>query len=612
MVFWFVIRTLKYNVFYEPVLRRYSWYGYYVPLLSIPSLSVIAALKMRESENQKRRQWTGIFLVITVGVILLVMTNDLHQLVFRFPAEKPWTDDEYFYGPGFVLCVAWIAIGFLIMLGILIAKCRNPGKKKIWLPFVPLGLFFIWCIANIFRIPHLKIIAGDMAAACCLLIAALFESCIQCGLILVNNRYGELFQASRGINAQISDRNLNIRYTTGDGIELDKEEMKEALENPGYEKEGIRLNSIPINGGILIAKCRNPGKKKIWLPFVPLGLFFIWCIANIFRIPHLKIIAGDMAAACCLLIAALFESCIQCGLILVNNRYGELFQASRGINAQISDRNLNIRYTTGDGIELDKEEMKEALENPGYEKEGIRLNSIPINGGYAFWIEDIRQHRAAYESLYELREELRDRNQFLKLEYQKEKERKQAEEKNRLYDLMQKQTAEQFQQIAGYVDQLEQCTDHREYHRLLGKILIVGSYLKRRKNLTLSALEGKELKEEELIQSLRESCSNLVFCEIQGQYYIETGKETLPAQLVLRAYDFFEQIVELLLKQGGSFFYRLTELNGALRISVNLEGDCQTESLQEKYPLLHMEQEEEKEWFLALQLSEKGGNDEIL
>ena len=27
MVFWFVIRTLKYNVFYEPVLRRYSWYS---------------------------------------------------------------------------------------------------------------------------------------------------------------------------------------------------------------------------------------------------------------------------------------------------------------------------------------------------------------------------------------------------------------------------------------------------------------------------------------------------------------------------------------------------------------------------------------------------------
>ena len=80
----------------------------------------------------------------------------------------------------------------------------------------------------------------------------------------------------------------------------------------------------------------------------------------------------------------------------------------------------------------------------------------------------------------------------------------------------------------------------------------------------------------------------------------------------MKAYDFFEQIVELLLEQGGSFFYRLTQMDGVLRISVNLEGDCQTESLQEKYPLLHMEQEEEKEWFLALQLSEKGGSNEIL
>ena len=109
-----------------------------------------------------------------------------------------------------------------------------------------------------------------------------------------------------------------------------------------------------------------------------------------------------------------------------------------------------------------------------------------------------------------------------------------------------------------------------------------------------------------------ESCSNLIFCEIQGQYYIETGKETLPAELVLKAYDFFEQTVELLLEQGGSLFYRLTDMDGVLRISVNLEGVCRTESLKEKYPLLHMEQEEEKEWFLALQLSEKGGNDEIL
>ena len=81
MVFWFVIRTLKYNVFYEPVLRRYSWYGYYVPLLAIPSLSVIAALKMRESENQKRRQWTGIFLVITEEPFCQITQEHLREAI---------------------------------------------------------------------------------------------------------------------------------------------------------------------------------------------------------------------------------------------------------------------------------------------------------------------------------------------------------------------------------------------------------------------------------------------------------------------------------------------------------------------------------------------------
>ena len=487
IVFWMLIRMCKFEIPYEmPTALRYAWYLYYIPMVLLPTVSLYLAFYIRQPENYKLPERRCLLFCPALVLIGIVLTNDLHQLVFTFPEGRLGEAASYEVG----------VYGYGAM--------------------------------------YYAIVAWDLG---CLLAALL----------------------------------------------------------------------------IILLRCRKiKNRKMLWMPFGAYGLSVVYGIAYYLNLPFWKIFSSDMTAALCLLFALIIESCIQCGLILVNNRYGELFQASRGINAQISDRNLNIRYTTGDGIELDKEEMKEALENPGYEKEGIRLNSIPINGGYAFWIEDIRQHRAAYESLYELREELRDRNQLLKLEYQKEKERKQAEEKNRLYDLMQKQTAEQFQQIAGYVDQLEQCTDHREYHRLLGKILIVGSYLKRRKNLTLSALEGKELKEEELIQSLRESCSNLVFCEIQGQYYIETGKETLPAQLVLRAYDFFEQIVELLLKQGGSFFYRLTELNGVLRISVNLEGDCQTESLQEKYPLLHMEQEEEKEWFLALQLSEKGGNDEIL
>lgn len=39
MVFWFLIRTLKYSVFYDIVLMRWCWYLYYVPFILIPGLS---------------------------------------------------------------------------------------------------------------------------------------------------------------------------------------------------------------------------------------------------------------------------------------------------------------------------------------------------------------------------------------------------------------------------------------------------------------------------------------------------------------------------------------------------------------------------------------------
>lgn len=480
MVFWFFVRSLKYYVFYAPAALRYGWYCYYIPMLMIPALSFMTAMTMGESDSEKRgRQIRGL-LVVTGCLVVLVLTNDLHQLVFRFPKGQPWTDLAYSYGPGFVLCMLWVGMGLMGTLVLLLKKCKNPGKKMVWLPFVPMALFFAWCIANMLRLPVLKIIAGDMTAASCLLIAAVFESCIQCGLIPVNSRYGELFEASRGINAKICDNTLSIRYASKDGSSLEKADMEAAIKQP------IMLQP------------------------------------------------------------------------------------------------------------------------------GIRLNSLPVNGGYAFWTEDIRKLVSVYEQLQEVQEELKDRNRLLKLEYKKEKQKKQIEEKNRLYDLMQNQTIEQFQLIAGYMDELEQCREQAQYQKLLGKILLVGTYLKRRKTLTLSALEKEKIGQEELIRSLRESCDCLSLCGLRGNYYVETELEEITAEKMLLAYDFFEQIVELLLEEGGTFFYRLTRIDGKLRLSVDLKGTCTLEKLTEKYPKLRTEQEDTQEWFLAMALSEKGEADENL
>ena len=62
-----------------------------------------------------------------------------------------------------------------------------------------------WNIGNLLRLPLIKTIAGDMTAVCCLLMAAIYQGCILCGLIQTNNRYFELFQTSGGLDAEITD-----------------------------------------------------------------------------------------------------------------------------------------------------------------------------------------------------------------------------------------------------------------------------------------------------------------------------------------------------------------------------------------------------------------------
>lgn len=80
------------------------------------------------------------------------------------------------------------------------------------------------------------------------------------------------------------------------------------------------------------------------LPFVPVALAALYSILYISRIPWLEMLAGDMTVVQCLLLAAGIESCVRCGLILIqsNTGYRALFEAS-GIRAEITDKALRVQ-----------------------------------------------------------------------------------------------------------------------------------------------------------------------------------------------------------------------------------------------------------------------------
>ncbi|MCR4990031.1 MAG: hypothetical protein K6A38_04125 [Lachnospiraceae bacterium] len=77
-------QVIKYSIFTDNVtISRYCWYSYYIPLTLIPYLSLVISLKV--DRPVKRMSpfvlFSGVF---TVVQIILLMTNDLNGLTFRF------------------------------------------------------------------------------------------------------------------------------------------------------------------------------------------------------------------------------------------------------------------------------------------------------------------------------------------------------------------------------------------------------------------------------------------------------------------------------------------------------------------------------------------------
>lgn len=473
MVCWFFLRTVKYHILLDPLGGHICWYLYYIPMILIQTFGLSATLLM-DGEEKKTTKWiTGILLFFSVVLIVCVLTNDLHQQVFRFEGPIPYSDKNYSYGILFMLIQFWIIACLVIMEILLVKKSRIPDRKRFWLPVIP-------------------------------------------GLLLLG-----------------------------------------------------------------------------------------WNIANLLRLPFIKTFAGDMTAICCLFMAAIFQGCILCGLIQTNSRYFELFQATGGLDAEITDNSFRRYYFSGEFPELSKDLRDSIIAKSSVQERGIRINHLPVKGGHLFWSEDISVLLDQYQDIQEQQEELTARNQLLRKTYKKEAERRKLEEQNRLLNIIQSQTSRQYELLSHYMEKLEQTESREEYELILSKIVVVGTYLKRRKNLMLTRYSSREdsLTMADLKQSLAESCENLKLCEIKAAYFVQDKEKQLRADDVLKCYDFFEWLVEQLFDVMNSVFFRVTHIEEKLQISVHIVSQEDIRPYLAEKPGLLIEQEEEQEWFIRCPVS---------
>lgn len=122
-------------------------------------------------------------------------------------------------------------------------------------------------------------------------------------------------------------------------------------------------------------------------------------------------------------------------------------------------------------------------------------NESFISEGWSlFWAEDVSLLMDQYQDIEEQQEELRERNRLLQKNYQQETKRRKVEEQNRLLDLIQSQTAGQIELFHALWRKLEKTESKEVYERLLGKIVVVGIYLKRQKKSYVNCFIRKRWK----------------------------------------------------------------------------------------------------------------------
>lgn len=248
MLFWILVRTLRFQLNTPPGMDRMLGYLYYAPMLGIPVLCVQLVLTADRSERYRLSAWARMLWLPSAVLLELVLTNDLHQQVFRL--QQPW-NENYQYGWLFGLVVGWIAICILLAFGIIAHKSRNPRiLRRLPLPAIPMVLLGVYAVLYGFHFPLIRQFLGDMTIVHCLMTAASLEGGLRCGLIQSNTGYVELLRVT-SLAVQLVDRQGNVYCCSENGRMVDRRELQAAMHGTVRLDEHTLLRSAPVQGAYL-------------------------------------------------------------------------------------------------------------------------------------------------------------------------------------------------------------------------------------------------------------------------------------------------------------------------------------------------------------------------
>ena len=352
---------------------------------------------------------------------------------------------------------------------------------------------------------------------------------------------------------------------------------------------------------IMVSKCRLKD-SWIYLPLFPFVISILYAIGYAKEVPFVRVWLSDLTVAQCLFFMSMFESCIQSGLIQSNVGYRELFEATT-MKAELFNKDFKLLYSSIDNPVTDTNILKKALKEATLLDENTLIKGHDIKHGYIFWQEDISKLVSINKELELTQAELIDTGDVLKVSHEQQERYLRLTEESRLYDLIELDTSEQVKILNEKVQKLKEVEDINEARFLLGEIIVLGTYIKRKSNLIFIGREKKVIDIDELKLCLNETSSNLCLCGIDAKMIVDIKKE-YPIGIIHRIYDYLEDILEISFSTLKSILFCVYEEEGVIQVNATVDSNSNFTKLKKIYSSIEIEKDEDELWYLTLKIKE--------
>lgn len=226
----------------------YTWYLLYISLLFIPSMWFITNNQIYIKNKTYKKVVAIISLVISLLLLVLVLTNDFHGLVFIFPEESTGSHpSDYKYNFGYFIIYAFIFLEILTTIVLFYAfSVKKTTIKQNILPSIVILLVLVYSILYVtidISVPYLS----DMTLVYTILGTMLVYISLKCGLVKNSGAYFEFFETCNVPLAIVNEE---------EGIEYQNKKYKEKK-----AKKNMLLQKQKLNSGTLLV-LEDVGKLK--------------------------------------------------------------------------------------------------------------------------------------------------------------------------------------------------------------------------------------------------------------------------------------------------------------------------------------------------------------